>query len=203
MAVAAAAGAALKLAGLFGKSKAGAGGGKLAGMMGKAKESGMLGKIGAGVVTGVQAFKARKAEKEADALLPSPIGLYDQRSYTNLQREVQSRKNQALGQRGAALRQAMASGSRNMFKTGGPVDYGVINAMGSTLARNMQEQSGNETLAYTQMLQQQGEKIQDTINDLGLLRSGRKDLKAAGLRQSANRNTGALLGLNLPVGKEA
>jgi len=174
---------------------------KIAGVVKKGKESGMLGKIGAGVVTGVQAFKARKAEKEADALLPSPIGLYDQRTYTNLQREVQSRKNQALGQRGAALRQAMASGSRNMFKTGSPIDYGVITAMGSTLARNMQEQSGNETLAYTQMLQQ-GEKIQDTINDLGLLRSGRKDLKAAGLRQSANRNTGALLGLTLPVGKE-
>jgi hypothetical protein len=173
---------------------------KVAGVVKKGKASGMLGKIGAGAVAGVQALKARKAEKEADALLPSPIGVYDQRMYTNLQREVQSRKNQALGQRGAALRQAMASGSRNMFKTGAPIDYGVITSMGSTLARNMQEQSGNETLAYTQMLQQQGEKMQDTINDLGLLRSGRKDLKAAGLRQSANRNTGALLGSNLPVG---
>jgi hypothetical protein len=183
---------------------------KVAGFVKKGKDSGgkdsggkdseMVGKIGAGALAGVQALKARKAEKEADALLPSPIGVYDQRMYTNLQREVQSRKNQALGQRGAALRQAMASGSRNMFKTGGPIDYGVITSMGSTLARNMQEQSGNETLAYTQMLQQQGEKMQDTINDLGLLRSGRKDLKAAGLRQSANRNTGALLGLNSPVG---
>lgn len=175
-------------------------GGKLAGLVGKAKSSGKLGQAGAAAFTGIQALKARKAEKEADALLPSPIGVYDQRMYTNLQREIQSRKNQALGQRGAALRQAMASGSRNMFKAGGPVDYGVINSMGSTLARNMQEQSGSETAAYTQMLQQQGEKMQDTINDLGLLRSGRKDLKAAGLRQSVNRNTGALLGMNLPVG---
>jgi hypothetical protein len=96
----------------------------------------------------------------------------------------------------------MASTSRNMFKTGGGMDFGVLNSMANTLGRNMQEQSGSEVAAYTQMLQQQGEKMQDTINDLGLLRSGRKDLKSAALRQGVNRNTGALFGLNLPVDKD-
>lgn len=177
-------------------------GAKIAGLVGKVKDSGKGGMLGAGAFTGIQALKARKAEKQSDALLPSPIGVYDQKMYTNLQREIQSRKNQALGQRGAALRQAMASTSRNMFKTGGGIDFGVLNTMANTLGRNMQEQSGSEVAAYTQMLQQQGEKMQDTINDLGLLKSGRKDLKAAGLRQGVNRNFGALLGLNLPVDKD-
>lgn len=204
MAVAAAVGG-MKLASLFGKAGAGAAkGGKLKGLIGKAKSNPeLMGKIGAGIFTGIQALKARKAEKQADALLPSPIGLYDQRMYTNLQREIQSRKNQALGQRGAALRQAMASTSRNMFKAGGGMDFGVLNTMSNTLGRNMQEQSANEIASYTQMLQQQGEKMQDTINDLGLLRSGRKDLKAAGLRRDLNRNIGALFAKAMPVGDES
>lgn len=164
--------------------------------------SGIVGKIGAGAISIGQGIKARKAEKEAEGLLPSRIGAYDQRMYNTLQREVVSRKNQALGQRGAALAKALKASGRNMFSAGGPVNYGMINRMQNQLATNMQEGAGAELANYYQMLQKQSTDIQDFSNELSLLRSTRKDAKAASLRAAANRNIGALLGQNLPVGSE-
>lgn len=163
---------------------------------------GVIEKVAPAAIAIGQGIKARKAEKEAEGLLPSRIGAYDQKMYNILQREVTSRKNQALGQRGSALAKALKASGRNMFSAGGPVNYGMINRMQNQLATNMQEGAGAELANYYQMLQKQSTDIQDFSNELAILNSTRKDAKSTSLRAALNRNIGALLGQNLPVGSE-
>jgi hypothetical protein len=162
----------------------------------------LLTKAAPAAIAAGQSIKAGISEKNAEGLLPSRIGAYDQRTYNALQREITSRKNQALGQRGAALTKALKSAGRNMFSAGGPINYGMINRMTNQMATNMQEGAGAELANYYQMLQKQSTDIQDFSNELAILNSTRKDAKSTALRSAANRNIGALLGQNLPVGGE-
>jgi hypothetical protein len=147
--------------------------------VGKAAQGGLM--LGQAIAGAVQ-------RKQADALVPGP-GAYDQKMYNMLRSEITSRKNAALGVRGAALRKLMKTTSGNMMK-GGRIDYGTLNAMQNQMAENAMATNESALANYYTLLQKQSTDIQDFANERQLLMSTRKDARSAANMQAFNQNIG-------------
>lgn len=154
-----------------------------------------------GGIAGGQAIAGKVAENKSKALEPVPVNAYDQRMYTMLQREIQGRKNAALGTRGAAISKAMKLMGKNMFKTG-RIDYGTLQAAQNQMSANALEATGSELMNYFQMLQKQSTDIADYQTERAMYQSTKADARQASLRKSANMNLGTFFGQNAPIGED-
>lgn len=175
---------AIQLAALGAK---GATGGKLGGFL--KNNSDKIAKYGVAAIQGIGAMTARR---EADALLPSAEGVLDRRMYNLLNREINARKLSTMGTKGAALRQALKSSERNMFRTGG-IDYSTIDSMRGQIAGDMFQTQGADLQNYFGMLQKQSTDMQDFRNELGALRSTRKSAIAESRAAAFGDNVSNLL----------
>lgn len=147
-----------------------------------------------------QSIAGKVAENKSKSLEPVPINAYDQKMYTLLQREIQSRKNAVLGTRGAAISKAMKLMGKNMFKTG-RIDYSTLQAAQNQMASNALESTGAELANYFQQLQKQSTDIADYQTERAMYQSGKADARQASLRKSANMNLGTLFGQYAPIGE--
>lgn len=148
-----------------------------------------VGAIAQGAVMAGQAISGAVQKKKAEALVPGPIGSYDQRMYNMLRSEITSRKNAALGARGAAISKALKNTSKNMFRMG-RIDYGTLNAMQNQMAENALATNESALANFYAMLQKQSTDIQDFANERQILMSTRQDARSAANMQAFNQNIG-------------
>lgn len=143
--------------------------------------------IGAG-----QLIAGRIQDKKADNSMMAPENVLERRTYNALQRELQSMKTRALGgSRGGAISKTMKNLGSNMFKSGGPINYGNIAKMYSSIATDFADQNQNAMLNYNKMLQEQATNMADLRNERSALMYTQAKAKAAKLKQSGNQMLGA------------
>ena len=177
--------------GMKGNSNSGGGGGLLS------KAGDMAGKLAMPGLAIGQGINAAIKRKQADALLPASESVLDRQTLNLIRRQIQATKNSALGNRGALARQMAKSMGTNMFKAGGPINYGMINNAMSQMASNLAQTQGTELANYMTMLQKQTTDMSDLSNELAMLRSNRKSARAEAIAKSFGMNTGLLAGNNI------
>jgi hypothetical protein len=166
------------------------------------KAGDMAGKLAMPGLAIGQGINAAIKRKQADALLPASESVLDRQTLNLIRRQIQATKNSALGNRGALARQMAKSMGTNMFKAGGPINYGMINNAMSQMASNLAQTQGTELANYMTMLQKQTTDMSDLSNELAMLRSNRKSARAEAIAKSFGMNTGALAGKDLPIGED-
>lgn len=191
---------AIQLAALLAKGGAGAAGGaggagavgKIAGLADKVGGMGQLGQ--AGFAAG-QMISGAINRKKAEAMLPPSESPMERQLLNTIRRRRRALETgtAATADR-SAVRQMARQYGQGAFRSGGPVNTGVLAQLMNQGMQNISSQYGQQYGQTLNMEQEQASKMADVSRDLALLKSARKSAQAEQQMQAGQQNLMATLG---------
>lgn len=126
--------------------------------------------------------------KKSEAAIPS-LNPAERQLLTTVQRRRKALQTgtAATGDR-AALRQTLAQFGQNSFRSGGPVNTGILNQLRTQGQKNISDQYGQE---FGQTLAQEGKVVKDIsdfFNDVQFLKSARLSARGEQQMQAGQQN---------------
>ena len=133
--------------------------------------------------------------KKADALIPPSENLMERQMLNTIRRRRKALETgTASNADRTAVRQSIKSFGANSFKSGGPINTGMLAQL---MNQGMQNISAQYAPQLTQLLGQEQEQVKgmaNLANDLALLRSSRESAKAENRMKYGQQNLLASLG---------
>ena len=136
-----------------------------------------------------QMIAGAKNRKEAEAMLPPSENPMERQLLNTVRRRRRALETgTAAASDRSAIKQMASQYSQNAFRSGGPVNTGVLAQLMNQGMRNISNQYNQQYGQTLGMEQEQVSKMADVSRDLALLKSARKSAQAEQQMQAGQQN---------------